>query len=655
MTDKLFEVLGQVNLGSEVNMKVRLYRSIYWKISTEEYGWKPETELERRVLLGFRAVNSGSEAFGVYMTHGLNHVEINDRPEMQRLFLEMAYKKLYGYYAYAWGGLLQEMTIKEIREAAISEGIRLPGKGRKAELIAEFNHQLRQDEEETAMTKKITTEQAVEAVKAADTHEAIHSELMKCTKAGMVEVYEMLTGKEYGHSVSSVKKGVLANVLAELIIKHRKDRAYQELPILKKIEILCGETSRSERIDKAYLMSVEELKVTARNIGLEVEDDEDRHDVLADDIVRELTIQHGIAKIEGDIGNIETLKSELINGVRREVLKRLVQKLGIQLEDRYYYSAELKDIVYLYYKEQAEKKADLPDGYQIATVKDFREAFDKRAVCFGDILYAKIPDVRRALNWPRNVFDEMLRNLRDVGVIQLRTGDASLMTLEEVKDCFYDENGFRRGSITWETGTEGKCGGLDLGYYKDEADMEAADTPLKQLLCHIKNIALNDYRNSVYFIEPLRYEMLMVGMSSAEFYGYLKELDDAGVIAIEAYDKEKGLPEAFKLNSSEALEYLIKRETNPHEEAKEVVSDYLSECRDNTLSELTYRLGTHCGRYGSREEQIEEAAEQILRKRKELAESSPLDAVCEAFRECAMNIPAKLAFSTEETREYQAV
>ena len=79
------------------------------------------------------------------------------------------------------------------------------------------------------------------------------------------------------------------------------------------------------------------------------------------------------------------------------------------------------------------------------TQERFFEAFD--ALDKGRI-FVRIPDLRRKLGWPREVFDDTLRDLRDSGVIQLHTGDASLMTPDEVADCFTDENNFRKGSVT---------------------------------------------------------------------------------------------------------------------------------------------------------------------------------------------------------------
>ena len=83
---------------------------------------------------------------------------------------------------------------------------------------------------------------------------------------------------------------------------------------------------------------------------------------------------------------------------------------------------------------------------RIATVGEFHKTFD---LLDNGRIFVRICDLRRNLGWPRDVFDKMLRDLRDNDVIQLHTGDASLMTPDEVADCFIDENGFRKGSITW--------------------------------------------------------------------------------------------------------------------------------------------------------------------------------------------------------------
>lgn len=80
------------------------------------------------------------------------------------------------------------------------------------------------------------------------------------------------------------------------------------------------------------------------------------------------------------------------------------------------------------------------------TLEKFREAFselDKGKV------FVKICDLRRMLDWPREEFDDMLRNLRDREIIQMHIGDEHLMTPDEVKDSFVNELNYLMGTVTW--------------------------------------------------------------------------------------------------------------------------------------------------------------------------------------------------------------
>ena len=64
-------------------------------------------------------------------------------------------------------------------------------------------------------------------------------------------------------------------------------------------------------------------------------------------------------------------------------------------------------------------------------------------------IFVRICDLRRRLGWKREDFDSLLRRLRDEELIQLHSGDATMMTPQEVEDGFVDENGFRMGTVTW--------------------------------------------------------------------------------------------------------------------------------------------------------------------------------------------------------------
>ena len=64
-------------------------------------------------------------------------------------------------------------------------------------------------------------------------------------------------------------------------------------------------------------------------------------------------------------------------------------------------------------------------------------------------IFVRICDLRRHLGWKREDFDSLLRHLRDEEIIQLHSGDVTMMTPQEVEEGFIDENGFRMGTVTW--------------------------------------------------------------------------------------------------------------------------------------------------------------------------------------------------------------
>ena len=90
------------------------------------------------------------------------------------------------------------------------------------------------------------------------------------------------------------------------------------------------------------------------------------------------------------------------------------------------------------------KTQNLIPDYESKT-EEFIKAF--KSLDKGQI-FVRICDIRRALDWPREIFDNMLTQLRKNGVIHLYAGDESLMTPDEIQDCFIDENNFRKGTVT---------------------------------------------------------------------------------------------------------------------------------------------------------------------------------------------------------------
>ena len=85
------------------------------------------------------------------------------------------------------------------------------------------------------------------------------------------------------------------------------------------------------------------------------------------------------------------------------------------------------------------------DRYREAMRKEFGEEPDELK---KGRISVKICDIRRKLDCPCKVFDYMLVSLLNAEVIELRVDGKAAMTSNEVKDCFVDGNGFRRGAIT---------------------------------------------------------------------------------------------------------------------------------------------------------------------------------------------------------------
>lgn len=77
--------------------------------------------------------------------------------------------------------------------------------------------------------------------------------------------------------------------------------------------------------------------------------------------------------------------------------------------------------------------------------EEFMKAFDSLD---NGRIFVRICDLRKKLNWPRDLFDAILMMLRDKELIQMHIADESTMTPDEIKDCFVDENNYRMGTVT---------------------------------------------------------------------------------------------------------------------------------------------------------------------------------------------------------------
>lgn len=90
--------------------------------------------------------------------------------------------------------------------------------------------------------------------------------------------------------------------------------------------------------------------------------------------------------------------------------------------------------------EEITRESTSSGGY---TRERFKAAFDELE---RGQTFVNIPELRKKLAWPHDVFDEMLRKLRDEGIVQLHKTD---LTIFEPEDFFYDEENARRGMVTW--------------------------------------------------------------------------------------------------------------------------------------------------------------------------------------------------------------
>ncbi|MBQ7220203.1 MAG: hypothetical protein IJS28_04405 [Synergistaceae bacterium] len=93
--------------------------------------------------------------------------------------------------------------------------------------------------------------------------------------------------------------------------------------------------------------------------------------------------------------------------------------------------------------ERVQRQPVYPGAY---TREEFRAVYDELHKYRE---FVRICDVRRSLNWPREIFDEMVRTLRDNRTINLFRADESMLTKDEIRDCFTDENKFIMGIMTW--------------------------------------------------------------------------------------------------------------------------------------------------------------------------------------------------------------
>ncbi|MCI0526980.1 MAG: hypothetical protein L0Y56_05930, partial [Nitrospira sp.] len=66
--------------------------------------------------------------------------------------------------------------------------------------------------------------------------------------------------------------------------------------------------------------------------------------------------------------------------------------------------------------------------------------------------FVRIHRIRELLNWTRERFDRVLMDLMADYIIELHGGDPSILTEQEIRNSFMDENGMLYITLTWRGG-----------------------------------------------------------------------------------------------------------------------------------------------------------------------------------------------------------
>ena len=138
--------------------------------------------------------------------------------------------------------------------------------------------------------------------------------------------------------------------------------------------------------------------------------------------------------------DIQAIVNDLIKAGEVKVL--LDEKLEAQL----FFAGSSRGIVEPVSASVGEVGQPEPQQSGEYTLAKFRAAYDDLHR-FRE--FPRVPDLRRKLDWPREVFDEMVRTLRDNMTVQLYRADESTMTRDEVQDCFFARNNLIMGTLSW--------------------------------------------------------------------------------------------------------------------------------------------------------------------------------------------------------------
>ena len=373
---------------------------------------------------------------------------------------------------------------------------------------------------------KMTVEQAVAAIHAADTNSAIWTVLMQCTKYDMVDVYAYVTGQDHKFNMRQ-KKEHLASAVVSMIMDWRKDAEFKAKSLAEKIEFVKACTPYKAG---SYLCKCtdDEVLAIASELGVPeryAQKANSKYFVI-DDIVhalRAMVTEQRISELlamDDKIGVKEELKD-----ASTMTLNLLVKMAGLDIDcEASDVSRKVKEeALYKYYTEKAQEVPAAVEAQSAVTYSDVDDAYfafeaeSKRCCTAGeDADFTLCNKLER----------EYLRLLADYHQTDMPEGQE---VLKFIRENYHDDCELARKS-SWELNEMAmKCGINGHSYsHSRELVKDLARTANIPVLSDWTSLTIYQKRKQLQ--ECLHYTwQLRHGMKK------LKKLHQAGTISNEDY------------------------------------------------------------------------------------------------------------------------
>ena len=329
---------------------------------------------------------------------------------------------------------MKKVTVKELREQAKTAGIKGYSRMKKAELEAALENQTLSEkvEEETTMKQAeyCRTEQRKIAIEVIETLRAAET---SSEKKRILEEADYFTLEgiaiKLGMTLPQMpEEDGLRERLIAVFVKPESDEEDESNPVsLEKHYDAKMRKDFNDFVKRLYGNESEE-KVEAQMQIVKSESDDAR------------------TKERKDARTVlSDIRSESDTRKREEMLRSITDSKDVEAIAKELYGADYVRELLIRELCQKEERVEAQTEARPVTPEEFKKAFDELE--HGKI-FVNIPELRKALNWSKEDFDEMLRKLRDERVIQLHVTD---VTIFEPEEFFYDEvDNSRMGMLTWK-------------------------------------------------------------------------------------------------------------------------------------------------------------------------------------------------------------